>query len=361
MKKKRHQKSRFKLSLITTTALLFTVGIIASCTKNSAEAKPEFIYKNPPKAGVVAKINGKEITEEELIGDARLSFHDLKKREYDLKMKQLKKLLEEKLIGEKAKAAGMSTSEFIEKKVLKGGIKVSKKEYDAFVKEKKIPAAQINDALKKRIEDYLKESKREEKIEAYIAKLTKNDPVEVYFTKPKLQMDVAVGGAPTWGKENAKVTIIEFSDFQCPYCAKAAETVEQIKKEYKGKVRIAFKHFPLPMHKEAVPAAEASMCVHEQDSAKFWKFHDIAFKNMRNLDDASIVKYAKQVGADEKKFKECFEGKKYKKFVQDDMAYGDKLGVRSTPTFFVNGQLISGALPFDQFAEVIDEELKSAK
>jgi protein-disulfide isomerase len=115
------------------------------------------------------------------------------------------------------------------------------------------------------------------------------------------------------------------------------------------------------MHKDAEPASQASMCVAEQGKDKFWKFHDIAFAAQDKLDTESLVKHAKASGADEKKFKECFESKKYAEFVKKDMAYGEKLGVRSTPTFFVNGQLLSGALPIEQFSEVIDEELESAK
>jgi protein-disulfide isomerase len=101
------------------------------------------------------------------------------------------------------------------------------------------------------------------------------------------------------------------------------------------------------------------MCVYEQGKDKFWKFHDIAFAAQDKLDPESLAKHAKASGADEKKFKECFDAHKYADFVKKDQAYGEKLGVRSTPTFFVNGQLLSGALPVDAFSEVIDEELNS--
>ena len=101
------------------------------------------------------------------------------------------------------------------------------------------------------------------------------------------------------------------------------------------------------------------MCVNEQSSEKFWKFHDVVFKNQTALSNADLEKYAKEAGADIKKFKECFDSKKYADMVQKDLEYGDKLGVRSTPTFFINGQLVSGALPVEAFSEIIDEELSS--
>lgn len=109
-----------------------------------------------------------------------------------------------------------------------------------------------------------------------------------------------------------------------------------------------------------MPAAEASMCVYDQGKEKFWKFHDVAFKNQDKLDTESLLKHAKESGADEKKFKECVASKKYAEFVSKDLAYGESIGVKSTPSFYVNGQPVSGALP-ETFSEMIDEELELAK
>lgn len=343
-----------------TTACAFAFGIIAACTSDSAKAKINFLFKDAPKAGVVAKINGEEITEDMLVGDAQLELMQIKKQEYDLKMAQLNKLVIDRVLGAEAKKEGLAnTEEYISKKVVKGEIKISDADYKKFVKEKNIPESNINDQVKERIFSYMKEQKREEMVQAQVAKLTKSSPVEVYFSKPKSNVQVDVGQAPFAGGENAKVTIVEFSDFQCPFCGRGAKTIDEVKKKYGNKVKIAFKHFPLPMHKEAGPASEASMCVWELGKDKFWKFHDIMFANQDKLDNENLVKHAKAVGVDEKKFKECFDSKKYADFVRQDMAYGEKLGVRSTPTFFINGQLLSGALPLDAFAEIIDEELNA--
>jgi protein-disulfide isomerase len=346
-----------------------TLGVLSACVlaslavvacSESAKAKIAMVFKDAPKAGIVAKINGEEITEDQLIGDAQIELMQIKKQEYDLKMSQLNKLVTERLLGAEAKKAGLANSdEFIAKKLLKGEIKISDAEYKKFVKDKQIPESNINDQVKERIYAYMKEQKREETVTAAVAKLSKGSPVEVYFKKPKSNIQVEVGQSPVAGGENAKVAVVIFSDFQCPFCSRAAKTVSDIKKKYGNKVTIAFKHFPLPMHKDAGPASEASMCVHEQGKDKFWKFHDIAFAAQDKLDADSLAKHAKAAGADEKKFKECFDGKKFADFVKKDLAYGEKLGVRSTPTFFVNGQLLSGALPIEQFSEVIDEELEA--
>jgi protein-disulfide isomerase len=354
------QKKYFSLNLVTCFATALTVVIITACT-DSAKAKVNFLHKDPAKPGVLAKIGDEEITEDTLIGEDKLDFFELKKREYELKMDRLNKLLVDKLIGAEAKKANMGLEDYITKKVVGGEIKISDKDYKKFVADKHIPESQINPQIKERIMAYLQGTKKQDLITAYVAKLTSGKPVEVYFNKPKMQVNVDVGESPIYGKKGASVTVIEFSDFQCPFCSRAAETVTQLKKKYGNKIQLAFKHFPLPMHHDARPASEASMCVNDQGVDKFWKFHDAAFKNQDKLDKASLEKYAKESGADVKKFNECLEAKKYASFVQKDLEYGEKIGVKSTPTFFINGQIVSGAVPIETFSDIIDEELSNKK
>ena len=348
-----------KNGLKVASSVFLTAAVIVACTSESAKAKINFLIKDATTPGVVAKINGENITEDQLIGDAQLELMQIKKQEYDLKMGQLNKLVQERFIGAEAKKEGLaSAEEFIAKKIVKGDIKITDAEYKKFVKDKNIPESNINDQVKERINAYMKEQKKDELVQAYLAKLTKNSPVEVYFKKPKSNIQVDFGEAPFEGGDKAKVTIVEFSDFQCPFCSKGAKVVGEIHKKYGNKVKIAFKQFPLPMHHDAMGAAEASMCVYDQNKEKFWKFHDTAFANQDKLDPESLAKHAKASGVDEKKFKECVDSHKYADFVKKDQSYGEKLGVRSTPTFFINGQLLSGALPLEQFSEVIDEELE---
>lgn len=351
-------KKYLSYTLATSAMTLMIFAVVTACTDRQATAKPNIVTKPAPKAGVVAKIGEELITEEELIGDDKMDFFELKKREYDLKMDRLNRLMTEKLIGSEAKKANLSLEDYISKKVIKREIKISDSEMKKFIADKRIPESQLNDQLRERIKDYMTNEKRQNLVQAHIAKLTKSSPVEVYFERPKLDVQVELGeNTPTLGKKGAKVTIVEFSDFQCPFCARGAETVHEIAKKYGNKVVIGFRHFPLPMHKEARPASEASMCMNEQGTDKFWKFHDKVFKNQKSLDDASLEKFAKESGANIEKFKECYSSKKYAKAVQDDMEYGEKIGVRSTPTFFVNGQIVNGAVPLEQFSEMIDEEL----
>ena len=193
------RKKYLSVTLATTAATAVIFVIAAACTDHQAKAKPNFVTKDAPRAGIVAKINGQDITEEELIGEDKLDFFDLKKREYELRMDRLNKLLVDRLIGAEAKKENMSTDDYIAKKVAKGDGKVSDKDYKKFVAEKKIPDAQINPQIKERIMNYLGMQKKQEQIQEYISKLTKSNPVEVYFKKPKMDVKVEVGNSPLYG------------------------------------------------------------------------------------------------------------------------------------------------------------------
>jgi protein-disulfide isomerase len=131
----------------------------------------------------------------------------------------------------------------------------------------------------------------------------------------------------------------------------------ELEKKYGNKIKIAYKNYPLPFHSQAHFAAEAAMCANEQNVKFFWKLHDGMFADQTKLDKESIIQLAKKAGVKEADFKTCLESSKYKAKVDEDVAAGQKIGIKSTPTFFINGKLISGAQPVDIFSEVIDEEL----
>jgi len=170
---------------------------------------------------------------------------------------------------------------------------------------------------------------------------------------------IEVGQAPVKGPANAPITIVAFSDFECPFCGRVIPTLKQVEEEYKGKVRIAFKHQPLPFHQNAKPAAMAAMAAHEQ--GKFWEMHDKLFSNQRALDRASLEKYAEELKLDMGKFKAALDGNKFNAQIEADSSEGMRVGANGTPTFFINGRTVVGAVPFDNFKRVIDEELKKAQ
>lgn len=171
-----------------------------------------------------------------------------------------------------------------------------------------------------------------------------------------VRYEVASDGFPSIGPANAPITIVEFSDYQCPFCRRWHEQVYQpLLNAYPGKIRLVYRHLPLTsIHPEAFPAAEASMCAGDQNA--FWQFHEKLFSS-DSLGNSIYVQYAQELGLDMNTFEACVAERKYQEAVQTDMDFAVDLGVRSTPTFFINGLAIVGAQPLDVFKQVIDKEL----
>jgi protein-disulfide isomerase len=160
------------------------------------------------------------------------------------------------------------------------------------------------------------------------------------------------------GDEKAPVTIIEYSDYQCPFCERFfTETEPLIRKEYieTGKVKMIYRDFPLPSHPYALPAALAANCA--KDQGKFWAYHDVIFKKQNELGNLDYIQVAKDLGLNVNEFKSCFDSKKYNSKIQKDYEEGSSIGVNGTPTFFINGRQVVGAQPYESFKTVIDQEL----
>jgi len=176
---------------------------------------------------------------------------------------------------------------------------------------------------------------------------------------PKAVYAVPVGSSPAKGPSDALVTIVEFSDFQCPFCGRVEATVKQISDTYGKDVRVVFKQNPLPFHQNAGPAAEASL--EARDQGKFWEMHEKLFSNQQALEKDKLEGYAKEVGLNVSKFKTAIETDKHKAEIEADQKLARDLGASGTPSFFINGRSLRGAQPFDAFKAVIDEELAKAK
>ena len=176
---------------------------------------------------------------------------------------------------------------------------------------------------------------------------------------PKLTYKVDVGNAAVKGSEEALVTIVAWSDFQCPFCSRVNPTMDKIHETYGDKVRVAFKHNPLPMHNRAMAAALAAESAGRQ--GKFWEMHDKLFANSRALTDENFEKWASELELDVAKFKTDMKDKALETKVRQQQSQGAVLGARGTPSFFVNGRHLSGAQPFEAFKALIDVELKKAE
>jgi protein-disulfide isomerase len=193
--------------------------------------------------------------------------------------------------------------------------------------------------------------------EQYLAALRAKTPVKIMLEPPREAVEEA--GRPALGPAGAPITMIEFSDFQCPYCLRVFPTLMKVLDTYGDRIRLVYRHYPLKNHPQARPAAEASQCAHEQ--GKFWPFHNLLFEKPGQLSDEQLKQAAVAVGIEPAAFNACVDSHKYAADVDADMQAGDQAGVSGTPAFFINGRLLSGAQPFEAFKAVIDEELARAR
>lgn len=173
---------------------------------------------------------------------------------------------------------------------------------------------------------------------------------------PELQAEISKGEAPQFGPKDSKVTVVEFSDFQCPYCARAADVVHQLREKYGTRVHFIFRQFPLPFHEHAHDAAEAALAANAQ--GKFWDFHDRLFAHQSQLDRSSLEQHAKEAGLDVKAFKKALDGDQFAPNVESDMALGQRVSVQGTPTLFVNGKSVSNPMDFGLVSQMIDDAFK---
>lgn len=229
------------------------------------------------------------------------------------------------------------------------------------------PAAKAGGGFDKEMDEYLSKDDNVKKV---------GDALERYFRKKQAEqakeaqeadanrlenqfknpVKVDLGDAPVRGPADAKVTIVTFSDFQCPFCQRGAATMDEVLKAYPKEVKLVFKNLPLPFHDKAKPAARAALAAKKQ--GKFWEMHDLLFKNQQSFSDEGFAKFATDLGLDVEKFKADMASPDLDKAIDADAEQGRQLGVNGTPGFFVNGVLISGAQPLPAFKSVIDRWLK---
>lgn len=337
------------------SVLALVVGI--ACTKE-AESKPKFLYKDAPKTGVVAKINGQDVSEAELLDGITSEIYEAEMKVYELKMNRLRAMMLEKFMNAHPEKKNLSNDEFLDKVIAKD-LKISEAEVEKFIKDRGIPKESVTADLKNRINGFLLMEKKKGAVDIWLGKMTQKNPVEIYLKKPSApRFNVKTEGAPQSGNGSEPVTIVEFSDFQCPFCSKAAETINEIKKKYGKKVNVVYKNFPLPFHEHAKIAAEAAMCANEQSTSLFWKMHDAMFADQAGLARDGLIAKAKTAGLKVDQFTSCLDSGKHRAKVDQDIEDGKAVEVKSTPTFFVNGKIVNGAQPIEVFAELIEEDLK---
>ncbi|MEE2828559.1 MAG: thioredoxin domain-containing protein [Myxococcota bacterium] len=308
-------------------------------------------------SGNVAVVNGESITASELDKEVRAQLIGLRVQAHDIRSKALDKMIDDRLVAAEATKRGTTPEQLITFEVANKIGEVTDEEAKDYFDKNVPPGKAEYDRVKPRIKQILSRQKEQEVRTAFFGGLRDNAGVEILLAP--LRFDVGFTDAhPSKGDpKTAPVVIIEFSEFQCPYCSRVIPTMEQVMETYGDKVAVVFRDYPLPMHRDAPKAAEAGHCAHEQ--GKFWELHDLMFQNQRALSVEQLKGYARTVGLDGAAFDTCLDSGKHSAAVTASTEAGAAAGVRGTPAFFVNGQFINGAQPFENFKKIIDAELKS--
>ena len=327
-------------------------GLFLAVTLNGSSFADDSSKSEP-----LAEVNDEAITAKDLESRLGAKLAKLEEQIYDLKRQELDSLIAQKLFAQEAAKRKISVAELLDAEVTAKVGLVTEKEIEDFYQANKGRMRGDETEVRQKIRAFLQQQKLTARREAFVESLRSQGKVVVRLQPPPvIRVEVSTEGAPIRGAADAPVTIVEFSDFECPFCKQAHPTLKQLLERYPGKVRLAYRDFPLDsIHPKARRASEAARCAHDQ--GKFWEYHDVLFTQSPQLAPNDLRRYAGQVGIDVTKFDSCLATGVHKAAVQRDLDEGNRLGITGTPAFFINGRTLTGAQPLEAFTRLIDQEL----
>jgi protein-disulfide isomerase len=333
------------------------VALLTACSSTSAQPSKRLMPTD-----VVATVGSASITLAEVddkamqqpvsnFGSVRLAV-----ALYQARRAALDDLVAARLMDDAAKAQGITRAALVEKEITSKISAVTDDDVGFWYQtnQARVQGAPL-DQVRQPIRQFLTQQRMQSIRDQYLGTLKSKTTIRVMLDPPR--QTVATEGSPSKGPANAPIELVEFSDFQCPYCHRATPTVNQVLSTYGDKIHFVYRHYPLPNHPNARPAAEAAACAGDQ--GKFWPYHDKLFEDPSKLGQSDLKRNAATLGLDTAKFDSCLDSRKQKDVVDADLLAGQEAGVDGTPAFFINGRMISGAQPFEVFKKIIDEELES--
>jgi protein-disulfide isomerase len=341
----REQEERMKTWMMSLTGVALAVAATVACAQQPAVAGDD---------PVVANIGDDVITESQLEELAGASLVSLRQQIYDAKVTSLKAEIFERLLVKAAASEDLTRDEYLEKRLAEkttepdeGEIVKIMTQYRARLAEDDLQArAQVVQALKQQQQRVLMEDLRKELFAASGA--------QILLEPPRIEIEIP-DGTPTRGTPGAPIVLVEYTDYQCPFCNRVQPTITALMERYDGQILHVFKNLPLPNHNQAQLAGEAAYCA--QDQGKYWEFHDWLFQNQRTMNRESMIAQAGEMGMDSEVFEACIQNQTYAGRVVSDAQEARSFGITGTPGFLVNGRVLTGAQPLETFEQVINEEL----
>jgi len=313
-----------------------------------------------PDSTAAAKVDGEIVTLAELDAWIKQQLFDQATdngeptKLYELRSTALDDMINKRLLEKEAAPLGLTPDELVRQEAEKR-TSVGDEELLAFYEENKERMGEVSfEEVKPRIQRHLEQQRQQAAGAEYLQGLRAKASLEIYLDVPRVEVEAK---GPSLGPDDAPVTIIEFSDYQCPFCRRAAPVIQQVLEKYPSQVRFVFRNYPLErIHPLARGAAEAAACAGEQ--GRFWEFHDKLFASGGELDADSLRQYASDLELDLDAFQACVDERRFQADIEADLAAGQEAGVAGTPAFFINGIPMKGARPLDAFVSLIDEELE---
>jgi protein-disulfide isomerase/Skp family chaperone for outer membrane proteins len=307
---------------------------------------------------VVAIVNGRSITQNEVDRLVVAQTLPLEQKLYAIRKAALENLITLSLLESEAEKRGLTVAE-LRKQLASGEVRVTANQVeDAYAANATFFGSMSPDEAKERLRLDLENQQRMQNYRTGLAELKQNSTINLRLTEPPRSTGSDETAAPSMGPKNAPVTIVEFSDFECLYCRTAQSTIKQLLQTFEKEIRLVFKHLPLESHQHAFPAAQAAFCAGQQ--GLFWQYHDALFA-AETLTSESFNTIARNVGLKVPQFNRCLASDSSRNAVFFDMREASQLGINSTPTFMINGQLISGAISLEEFKAIVEQELRSAR
>ncbi len=354
---------RIAFTVIACTVLTATAqGVLAS----QAYSPPGPMPADGSSSRVVAEVGGKPLTLGTLLDEAHAQLQQqqnvyvTRRRQLDIEYERaqqstledkLNTLIDRRLLELEAKAQHTTPLKLL---AFVKVPQVTDNDLRALYEARKVPGTPPFDQVKDMLRKGLADQNANKALDDYYDTLKTKYGVEEHF-EPLRQQVAAIG--PSQGPADAPVTIVEFGDYQCPYCRRLEPTLDSVLKQYSHQVRFVFRNFPLTqVHPEALHAAQAAVCADKQ--GKFWAMHDAIYADTAPLGIPSLTALARKIGLDQKQFDACVRSQAPNQVIHVDMQAGDDLDVEGTPTLFIDGRYLNGAVPREQLVSVIQDELK---
>lgn len=356
LQSKKAPRARPSASALCALVLLGLVGFVlpACAGEKSATAKPGAASADS-KSAPVAEVDGKTYTVADLEATLAPQLARLDQQRQQLLEQGLDKLIEQKLMETEAAARGIDVLALQQAEIQAKIAEVSDAEVASWFEQNKARVGERPlDQIAPQIKQYLGQQRGQEAKDAFMKGLKTKYKTRILMDVARVEVSEANSPAKG-GPAGAPITIIEFSDFQCPFCGRVNPALTKARETYGDKIRIVFRQFPLNIHPQAPKAAEAALCANEQ--GKFWEMHDALFADQQKLAVPDLKAKAAALGVDAARFDACLDGNSMAAQVAKDLEDGQKAGVSGTPALFINGRFINGAVPYEELAKVIDDEL----